>query len=60
MPSLWSPHDTQPLQASRRRLNLVQALAYALILLRENGVPSVFMPIFGASYEDTGGDGDLH
>jgi alpha-amylase len=36
-------------------------LAYALILLRENGVPSVFYPdLFGASYDDTGGDGETY
>jgi hypothetical protein len=32
-----------------------------LILLRENGVPSVFYAdLFGASYEDTGGDGQTY
>ncbi|MDI5424960.1 hypothetical protein MJM99_34645, partial [Salmonella enterica subsp. enterica serovar Kentucky] len=34
-------------------------LAYALILLRENGVPSVFYPdLYGASYEDSGENGE--
>lgn len=36
-------------------------LAYALILLRENGVPSVFYPdLYGAHYEDVGGDGQTY
>ena len=36
-------------------------LAYALILLRENGVPSVFYPdLYGASYDDIGSDGERY
>lgn len=32
-----------------------------MILLRENGVPSVFYPdLYGAHYEDTGGDGETY
>ncbi|MDI8752022.1 hypothetical protein MJH54_31455, partial [Salmonella enterica subsp. enterica serovar Montevideo] len=38
-------HDTQPLQALEAPVEpWFKPLAYALILLRENGVPSVFYP----------------
>ncbi len=52
-------HDTQPLQALEAPVDpWFKPLAYALILLRENGVPAVFYPdLFGASYEDEGDDG---
>ncbi|KAF3366884.1 alpha-amylase, partial [Enterococcus faecium] len=55
-------HDTQPLQALEAPVEpWFKPLAYALILLRENGVPSVFYAdLFGASYEDTGGDGETY
>lgn len=55
-------HDTQPLQALEAPVEpWFKPLAYALILLRENGVPSVFYAdLFGASYEDTGGDGQTY
>lgn len=54
-----SNHDTQPLQALE---SVVEAwfkpLAYALILLRVDGYPSVFYPdLYGASYKDKGRDG---
>ena len=55
-----SNHDTQPLQALE---SVVEAwfkpLAYALILLRVDGYPSVFYPdLYGASYKDKGHDGN--
>ncbi|KQN62901.1 alpha-amylase [Erwinia sp. Leaf53] len=52
-------HDTQPLQSLEAPVEAwFKPLAYALILLRENGVPTVFYPdLYGASYEDEGGDG---
>ena len=54
-------HDTQPLQALEAPSSRGLPLAYALILLRENGVPSVFYPdLYGAHYEDTGGDGETY
>lgn len=41
------------------RGNPAMRLAYALILLREQGVPCVFYPdLYGASYKDRGGDGN--
>ncbi|CAM8674485.1 alpha-amylase [Kluyvera sp. M-M157-B] len=58
--TLVANHDTQPLQALEAPVEAwFKPLAYALILLRENGVPSVFYPdLFGAHYEDSGGDGE--
>ncbi|WP_039058455.1 alpha-amylase [Enterobacter sp. Bisph1] len=58
--TLVANHDTQPLQALEAPVeSWFKPLAYALILLRENGVPSVFYPdLFGASYDDTGTDGE--
>ncbi|WP_024555922.1 alpha-amylase [Franconibacter pulveris 1160] len=55
-------HDTQPLQALEAPVEpWFKPLAYALILLRENGVPSVFYPdMYGASYDDTGLDGGTY
>ncbi|PZD58400.1 alpha-amylase, partial [Pantoea ananatis] len=55
-------HDTQPLQSLEAPVEAwFKPLAYALILLREQGVPTVFYPdLFGASYQDEGGDGDVH
>ncbi|WP_411704430.1 alpha-amylase [Edaphovirga cremea] len=55
-------HDTQPLQALEAPVeHWFKPLAYALILLREQGVPCVFYPdLFGASYEDEGGDGGMY
>ncbi|MFX7540809.1 hypothetical protein ABTJ80_20215, partial [Acinetobacter baumannii] len=60
--TLVTNHDTQPLQALEAPVEpWFKPLAYALILLRENGVPSVFYAdLFGASYEDTGGDGETY
>ncbi|MBW1254474.1 alpha-amylase [Pantoea allii] len=55
-------HDTQPLQSLEAPVeSWFKPLAYALILLREQGVPTVFYPdLFGASYQDEGGDGEVH
>ncbi|WP_435926917.1 alpha-amylase [Dryocola sp. BD613] len=60
--TLVANHDTQPLQALEAPVeSWFKPLAYALILLRENGVPSVFYPdLFGASYDDEGGDGETY
>ncbi len=58
--TLVANHDTQPLQALEAPVEpRFKPLAYALILLRENGVPSVFYPdLYGASYEDSGENGE--
>lgn len=55
-------HDTQPLQALEAPVEAwFKPLAYALILLREQGYPCVFYPdLFGASYTDKGSDGNDH
>lgn len=60
--TLVTNHDTQPLQALEAPVSpWFKPLAYALILLRENGVPSVFYPdLYGAEYEDVGGDGNTY
>ena len=53
-------HDTQPLQALEAPIEpWFKPLAYALILLREDGYPCVFYPdMFGATYTDKGKDGN--
>lgn len=55
-------HDTQPLQALEAPVeSWFKPLAYALILLRQDGYPCVFYPdLFGAHYKDTGKDGNEH
>jgi alpha-amylase len=60
--TLVGNHDTQPLQAMEASVEpWFKPLAYALILLRENGVPCVFYPdLYGAHYSDTGDDGESH
>ncbi|HEV7284014.1 MAG TPA: alpha-amylase domain-containing protein, partial [Kaistia sp.] len=60
--TLVDNHDTQPLQALEAPVEpWFKPLAYALILLREQGVPCVFYPdLFGAHYTDKGGDGNDH
>lgn len=53
-------HDTQPLQALEAPVETwFKPLAYALILLRENGYPCVFYPdLFGAHYTDKDREGN--
>lgn len=53
-------HDTQPLQALEAPVEAwFKPLAYALILLRENGYPCVFYPdLFGAHYTDKDREGN--
>ncbi|MBP2156352.1 alpha-amylase [Erwinia rhapontici] len=60
--TLVANHDTQPLQALEAPVEpWFKPLAYALILLRENGVPVLFYPdLFGARYQDEGGDGEQY
>ena len=55
-------HDTQPLQALEAPVeHWFKPLAYALILLRQEGYPCVFYPdLFGAAYTDKGHDGNDH
>jgi alpha-amylase len=60
--TLVDNHDTQPLQSLEAPVEpWFKPLAYALILLREQGVPCVFHPdLFGAAYTDKGGDDEDH
>lgn len=60
--TLVANHDTQPLQAMEASIQpWFKPLAYALILMREQGTPCVFYPdLYGATYTDRGGDGELH
>jgi alpha-amylase len=60
--TLVANHDTQPLQSLEAPVEpWFKPLAYALILLREQGVPCVFHPdLYGATYTDKGGDGQDH
>ena len=53
-------HDTQPLQALEAPVeHWFKPLAYAFILLRQEGLPCIFYPdLFGASYTDKGKDGN--
>ncbi len=53
-------HDTQPLQALEAPVEeWFKGIAYALILLREQGYPCVFYPdLYGAHYKDKGRDGN--
>lgn len=55
-------HNTRPLQSLEAPVEAwFKPLACALILLREQGLPAVFYPdLFGASYEDEGGDGETY
>lgn len=60
--TMVSSHDTQPLQALE---SVVEAwfkpLAYAMILLRRDGYPCIFVAdYYGAEYSDTGTDGNTH
>ncbi|MBF7957522.1 MULTISPECIES: alpha-amylase [Rahnella] len=60
--TLVANHDTQPLQSLEAPIEpWFKPLAYALILLREQGVPIVFYPdLLGATYEDEGDDGNSY
>ncbi len=51
-------HDTQPLQSLEAPVEKwFKPIAYALILLREEGYPCVFYPdLYGAHYKGTGSD----
>ncbi|MEO8962632.1 MAG: alpha-amylase [Ginsengibacter sp.] len=53
-------HDTQPLQALEAPVEAwFKPIAYALILLRDQGYPCVFYPdLYGAHYKDKGKDGN--
>jgi alpha-amylase len=55
-------HDTQPLQALEAPIEpWFKPLAYALILLRQEGYPCVFYPdLYGSIYKDKGKDGKEH
>ena len=52
-------HDSQPLQLLEKPIaEWCNPLAYAIILLREQGIPCVFYPdLYGAEYADKGKDG---
>ncbi|MBN2664448.1 MAG: alpha-amylase [Bacteroidales bacterium] len=58
--TLVDNHDTQPLQALEAPVEYwFKPLAYALILLRQDGYPCVFYPdMYGAEYTDKGRDGN--
>ena len=60
--TLVENHDTQPLQALESPVeDWFKPLAYAFILLREEGYPNVFYAdYYGATYTDYGGDGNLY
>ena len=55
-------HDSQPLQALESVVEpWFKPLAYAMILLRKEGYPCVFLPDYdGAVYEDSGRDGNRY
>src|SRR5690606_10521204 len=57
--TLVDNHDTQPLQELVAPVeHWFKPLAYALILLRQDGYPCVFYPdLFGAHYRDTDKEG---
>ncbi len=58
--TLVDNHDTQPLQELEAPVEeWFKPLAYALILLRQDGFPCVFYPdLFGADYTDKDKDGN--
>lgn len=58
--TLVENHDSQPLQALEAPVEQwFKPLAYAIILLRIDGIPMVFYPcLYGASYKDCGKDGN--
>ncbi|MEO0899198.1 MAG: alpha-amylase [Bacteroidota bacterium] len=55
-------HDTQPLQALESPVeHWFKPLAYALILMWQDGIPCVFYPdYYGADYRDKGKDGGTY
>lgn len=55
-------HDTQPLQSLQSPVDFwFKPLAYALILLREQGIPCVFYPtIYEAKYQDRKGEEEIY
>jgi alpha-amylase len=57
-----SNHDSQPLQQLEKPIaDWCNPLAYALILLREQGIPCIFYPdLYGAEYMGKGKDGNDH
>lgn len=58
--TLVENHDTQPLQSLESVVeSWFKPLAYAIILLREQGYPCIFYPdYYGAHYVDQGRDGN--
>lgn len=60
--TLVENHDTQPLQGLEAVIEpWFKPLAYALILLRQDGYPCIFYAdYYGAEYKDTGDDGNEH
>jgi alpha-amylase len=60
--TLVENHDTQPLQSLEQTVEQwFRPLAYALILLREQGYPCVFYTdLYGSTYKDTGDNGEEH
>ena len=58
--TLVGNHDTQPLQALEAPVeHWFKPIAYALILLRDEGYPCVFHPdLYGAHYKDYSHDGN--
>jgi len=55
-----SNHDSQPLQLLEKPIaEWCNPLAYAILLLREQGIPCIFYPdLYGAKYSDKGKDGN--
>jgi alpha-amylase len=60
--TLVDNHDTQPLQSLESPVDFwFKPLAYALILLREQGIPCLFYAaMYGVKYKDKGQDGNDH
>lgn len=55
-----SNHDSQPLQLLEKPMaDWCNPIAYAIILLRQQGIPCIFYPdLYGAEYTDKGKDGN--
>jgi alpha-amylase len=60
--TLCDNHDTQPLQSLESPVDFwFKPLAYAMILLREQGIPCIFYAAYyGVKYTDKGQDGQDH